>query len=189
MTEKTKPSDFTNHPFSSTEQNTECEIVATNIMKVLWRTGDTFRELTEEEYRTEREKDGHFTENEMNCFEKVIGFCKSPTTAKLFSKAWADEPIEAAANKAELFYVQKPDQEFDGLIHFWTKGDHGYAPQITAARVFDMEEVESMYSIGEGEKIAWPKEYIDAKAVDNMVALNDCDIKQAHKVVAAPASN
>ncbi len=96
MADKTKPSDFTNHPFSSVEQNCECAIIATNIMKVLWKTGDTFRELTEDEYRTEREKDGHFTKKEMSCFRKVIRYCKNPDTAKLFSKAWQDEPVEVA---------------------------------------------------------------------------------------------
>lgn len=99
-------------------------------------------------------------------------------------------PVEVslAAEKTKLFYVQKPDLAFDGLIHFWTKGDHGYAPQISAARVFDLVEIESMYSIRDAEKIAWPKEYIDAKAVDNKVASKDCDIEASHRV-GAEASN
>ena len=185
MAKKTKPSDFTDHPFSSVEQNCECEIVATNIMKILWRTGDTFRELSEDEYYAERKKDGHFTPNEMSCFGKVIKYCKSPDTAKLFSKAWADEP---SAEQAKLFYVQKPDLSFDGLMHFWTKGDHGYAPDISVARVFTLEEVNSMHSIKYEEKIAWPKEYIDAKAVDNNVGLKVCDIGASHKVTAATSN-
>ncbi len=97
--------------------------------------------------------------------------------------ATAEQP-----EKAKLFYVQKSDLSFDGLIHFWTKDDHGYAPDISAARVFALEEVNSMYSIQDKEKIAWPKEYIDAKAVDNKVASKDCDIEASHKVTTA-ASN
>lgn len=92
--------------------------------------------------------------------------------------------VSLAISSAELFYVQKPDETFGGQMHFWTNGDHGYAPQITAARVFTLEEIRGMPSIKYAEKIAWPKDYIDAKAVDNMVASKDCDPKASHKVVA-----
>lgn len=83
-----KPSDFMTHPFASVMQNAESEIVARNIMAILSRTGDTFRLLTWEEYKTERLKDGNFSENEKPYFTDVIGYCESEDTAKLFSKAW-----------------------------------------------------------------------------------------------------
>ena len=85
---KDKPSDFTNHPFSSVLQKTEAEVIARNIMTILKRTGDTFRPLTWDEYKSEREKDGHFTESEKSYFVQVIDFCKSGDTAILFSESW-----------------------------------------------------------------------------------------------------
>ena len=87
---KTKPSDFLNEPYNSVTQNAECETVARNIMVILKRTGNTFRELTYEEYESERKKDGRYSLNEKECFDKVIDFCKSPDTAKLFSENWRD---------------------------------------------------------------------------------------------------
>lgn len=86
---KTKPSDFTFHPFSSVLQNCECEQIACNIMVILKRTGDTFRPLSWDEYVSERKKDGHFTESEKGYFNQVINYCKSVDTANLFSKTWA----------------------------------------------------------------------------------------------------
>lgn len=84
-----KPSNFTKYPWSSITQNSECETIAKNIMLILKRTGDKFRPLTFDEYKSERLKDGNFTESEKNYFDKVIDYCKSPDTAKLFSKEWA----------------------------------------------------------------------------------------------------
>lgn len=83
-----KPSDFLEYPWSLVTQNSECETIALNIMVILKRTGDEFRELTFDEYKTERLKDGGFTEGEKHYFDQVIGYCKSPDTAKLFSKQW-----------------------------------------------------------------------------------------------------
>ncbi len=86
---KKLPSDFTNYPWSSVLQNSESETIAVNIMKILKRTGNTWRELTFEEYKKEREKDGHFTSKEELYFNDVIPYCKSTDTAALFSKEWA----------------------------------------------------------------------------------------------------
>ncbi len=83
-----KPSNFTSHPFSSVLRKSEAETIARNIMVILKRTGDKFRELTWDEYKTEREKDGKFSNGEKSYFDQVIGYCKSAETAKLFSKAW-----------------------------------------------------------------------------------------------------
>lgn len=83
-----KPSDFKKFPFSSVLQNTESEIVAMNIMVILRRTGDAFRPLSWGEYKTERMKDGHYTDTEKGCFDSVIKYLKSADTAILFSKSW-----------------------------------------------------------------------------------------------------
>lgn len=85
---KAKPSDFTNLPMESVFLKSEAETVAVNIMKILKRTGDTFRPLSKEEYTKEREKDGHFSNGELLYFDRVIKFCKSADTARCFSKAW-----------------------------------------------------------------------------------------------------
>ena len=52
-----KPSDFTNFPYDSVFHNTEREMVARNIMVILVRTGNTWRELSWEEYLQERIKE------------------------------------------------------------------------------------------------------------------------------------
>ena len=46
--------------------------------------------LTFDEYKSERLKDGNFTNSEKQYFDMVIGYCKSEDTAKLFSKSWAN---------------------------------------------------------------------------------------------------
>ena len=83
-----KPSNYITYPWSSVCKKSECETIAMNIMIILKRTGDEFRDLSFEEYKSERLKDGNFTEREKEYFEQVIGYCKSPDTAKLFSKSW-----------------------------------------------------------------------------------------------------
>ena len=82
------PSDFTEYPWSSVKQNNESETIACNIMRILKRTGDTFRSLSWEEYKEERLKDGSFTESERRYFDDVIDYCTSPETARLFSPTW-----------------------------------------------------------------------------------------------------
>lgn len=85
-----KPSDFTEYPWDSVTHNAEHETIAQNIMKILKRTGDTFRELSWEEYKEERLKDGAFTQTEASLFDTVKGYCISPDTAKLFSPKWEE---------------------------------------------------------------------------------------------------
>ncbi len=87
-----QPSDFLAHPYDSTTKRFESEIVARNIMVILSRTGNKFRELTWEEYQEERMKDGAFTGLEKTEFEQVIQHCASAETAKAFSPAWAKQP-------------------------------------------------------------------------------------------------
>jgi hypothetical protein len=83
-----KPSNFTTHPWSSVTGNSEHETIAQNIMIILKRTGDEFRELTWEEYREERLKDGNFYDSEKKYFDAVIDYCDSAKSASLFCNGW-----------------------------------------------------------------------------------------------------
>lgn len=84
-----KPSDFTNFPCSSVLRKCEAEQVAVNIMLILARTGDIFRDLSLEEYIKERNKDkDKYSNGEEKYFRQVLPYCKSADTAILFSTAW-----------------------------------------------------------------------------------------------------
>ena len=83
-----KPSDFCSYPWSSVLQTTESEVVAENIMKILRRTGDQWRELTWEEYQAERMKDGRFSTMERRFFDQVWPLISSPELAAKFSSEW-----------------------------------------------------------------------------------------------------
>lgn len=91
-----KPSHFTKHPYDSVTQKSEAETVAANIMRILKRTGDTFRPMTPEEYTNERRKDGAFTNMEIGYFAEVIGHCEDAKSAREFSPIW-----EASAQRLE----------------------------------------------------------------------------------------
>ena len=94
-----KPSLFTEQPFGSTLQKMESEIIAKNIMIILKRTGDVFRELTWEEYKTERLKDNDFQEGEKTFFEQVIYLAKGNKNSILnFSSTWKDSYIKELEN-------------------------------------------------------------------------------------------
>lgn len=116
---KTKPSDFTNFPFDSVECKSEAETIALNIMVILDRTGNTFRELTWQEYMRERLRDSNFSEGEFSYFNRVISYCKSPDTANLFSKAWADEEQRGvlAGNKALSKHKGRAEAAENALMH------------------------------------------------------------------------
>ncbi len=86
-----QPANFTDKPWNSVLQKSEAEVIARNIMVVLKRTGNEWRDLSWEEYKEERLKDGNFSEAEYDYFHKVIPYCKSADTAVLFSKSWAKE--------------------------------------------------------------------------------------------------
>ena len=70
------PSMFITRPMDSVMQNAQCETIARNIMAILNRTGNKFRDLTWEEYEKERLKDGNFDAREKGFFEKVQYLCK-----------------------------------------------------------------------------------------------------------------
>jgi len=84
------PSNFMVKPMGSVFQKSEHETVAANIMVILGRTGDTFRELSWKEYKEERIKDGNFSYGEKGFFEDVVPYTKSEDTARLFSPIWRE---------------------------------------------------------------------------------------------------
>lgn len=84
------PSNYCIKPWNSVLQKSEAETVARNIMAILNRTGNTWRELSFVEYEKERLKDGNYSSIEQQYFNEVIGYCKSPGTAILFSDSWKE---------------------------------------------------------------------------------------------------
>lgn len=90
-----QPSDFCTYPWSCVFMNAEREIVALNIMKILRRTGDQWREISWDEYLSERQKDGggntgNMRHTEKECFADVQPYTISAQSARLFSPTWAD---------------------------------------------------------------------------------------------------
>lgn len=84
-----KPSDIKNiHPWNSVKQKSEYETVARNIVIILAKTGDEWRELTYEEYEKYRLTDGNYSLGEKKYFNEVVGFCSAPSNARLFSESW-----------------------------------------------------------------------------------------------------
>lgn len=84
-----KPSDIVEiEPMSSVLKKCEAEIVARNIIVILYRTGDRFRDLSWEEYKKERLKDKNFWEGERKWFDLVIYYCTDKEKVKKFSKKW-----------------------------------------------------------------------------------------------------
>ena len=95
------PSNFTSHPWSSVLGNNESESIARNIMIILKRTGNVFRELTWDEYKQERLKDGGFYESERGYFDAVIDYCKSSESAVLFCRTWYKTDFAEIKHKTE----------------------------------------------------------------------------------------
>lgn len=87
---KTNPSDFTNDPYGCVFRKAEHERIAQNIMVILERTGNNFRELSYKEYEIERLKDGNYSDYEKRFFDDVIKYCSSAEKAKTFSKQWSE---------------------------------------------------------------------------------------------------
>lgn len=87
------PSQFLDFPFNSIHQKSEFETVARNIMVILFRTGNVFRELSFEEYKEERMKDGSWTDSEINLekvyFHRLSYLCEGDNKKICtFSPAW-----------------------------------------------------------------------------------------------------
>lgn len=75
-------------PMGSAAEKSEAETVARNIMTILSRKGDVFRQMGWGEYKYERLQDGDFSEKERPYFDNVIHFCRSAETAILFAPGW-----------------------------------------------------------------------------------------------------
>lgn len=83
------PSDLVKkYPFESVFEKSEHETIALNIIRVLERTGNTWRKLSYEEYKTERLKDGNYSKQEEIYFEQVLKYTENPTIAAKFSSEW-----------------------------------------------------------------------------------------------------
>jgi hypothetical protein len=82
------PKDFKAQPMGSVLQKSEYETIARNIMVILERTGDKWRELSWEEYSKERTIDGDFNSGEESFFKGVVGYTVSSSKALLFCKNW-----------------------------------------------------------------------------------------------------
>jgi len=82
------PKDFQDFPYSSVEQKTESEVVASNIMTILRKTGNKFRKLSYREYKKVRLEDGNYSDIEEMYFKRVVGYCTSAKKAMSFSPAW-----------------------------------------------------------------------------------------------------
>ncbi len=83
------PNHFQNKSsMASVFQKREHEIIASNIMTILARTENSFRDLSWEEYKSERLKDSNFSENEKYYFNEVIPYFKSEDTVRLFCPGW-----------------------------------------------------------------------------------------------------
>lgn len=83
------PSDFNVFPLASVVRDGNAEQVAQYIMAILSRTGNTWRNLSWDEFKAERNKDERFHLNEKDWYNKVIEYCQSAQTARLFCKDWA----------------------------------------------------------------------------------------------------
>lgn len=83
------PSDFKKiFPRNSVFHNYEHELVAKNIMVILDRTGNIFRELSYDEYVEHRLKDGNYSMQEKYYFDNVQKYCVSSEKVMTFSASW-----------------------------------------------------------------------------------------------------
>lgn len=87
--QKRNPSYFAAiQPWNSVYKKSEAESIATNIMRILKRTGDTWRDLSWEEYKLERLKDSDFDEREKKWFQMSVLYCCSDEKARQFCIDW-----------------------------------------------------------------------------------------------------
>ena len=86
-----KPSNYTSKPWDSVIGKWEAEKIAQNIMVILSRTGNEWRQLSWQEYQEERKKDGGFTQMEQPYFEQVVGYCASAEDANRFCSSWCKD--------------------------------------------------------------------------------------------------
>lgn len=87
------PSSFTDKPWGCVFYKSECETIARNIMVILERTGNKWRELSWDEYEEERRKDGNFSIKENGFFHQVLPYTVSEEMARKFSPTWKEIPV------------------------------------------------------------------------------------------------
>jgi hypothetical protein len=87
-------------PWNSVLRSGEAERIAANIMTIRARLGNKW-ELTWDEYKTERLKDGTFSYCEQPYFEDVIKVIPDAIGAISFSQDWANAAREALAKQKE----------------------------------------------------------------------------------------
>lgn len=86
-----KPSDFVEvFPWNSVFRNSDYETIARNILVVKSKLDDTWGEITWEQYKEKRLKDGNFSEVEKDYFDKVVDYCKDEESVRKFSPDWRD---------------------------------------------------------------------------------------------------
>ena len=83
-----KPGNFSFRCWNSIFERMEPEVIAANIMTILKRTGNEWRQLSWEEYKEERLKDGNFTEGERKYFDMVLSYTVSADKAKMVGADW-----------------------------------------------------------------------------------------------------
>jgi hypothetical protein len=132
-----KPSDFaTTYPWSSVAQKSETESIAVNIMKILKRTGDEWRELTWEEYKEIRladeaaalAKDPKYRINfaeylEKPAFEQALPYTTSAAKACEFSRCWK-EIVHSISIKITMWGA---DYTWKGFLHTTNTAPMGIA--------------------------------------------------------------
>ncbi len=129
-----------NVEFDSVAKNNEQEVVARNIMVILSRAGDEFREMTWQEYKDWRVKEGRFTESEHSYFDRAVKFCRTAETAACFSQVWGmayDDAKKNSANDAPSLpggLAGLDDREIDMLVatrvHGWRVAEeYAYSPE------------------------------------------------------------
>lgn len=131
-----KPSVFAIYPWGSVLQKQEYEQIARNIMVILGRTGDAFRELTWEEYKKERLTEKNFTENEKHYFDTVLTYCENEERAMTFSPDWRDAYVE------ELKKIKTPKDTVDTLDI--------YIGELNTERIAEYMKLEQLYNIDRG---------------------------------------
>ena len=81
----------------------------------------------------------------------------------------------------EEFYVENVARGCVGnSMLWWEKNSRGYVCDIRKAKVFNVLEIEKMDSIKQGDKRAWPKQYIDER-ISHHIDMQHCDFEQAKK--------
>lgn len=84
-----RPSQYLTPPREGVLHNEDAEYVALNIMVILVREGNRFKELSWDTYKKHRLLDGNFNETkERPLFDSVVAYTISAATAKDFSPVW-----------------------------------------------------------------------------------------------------